>query len=177
MKDKLLAKLRPRVEEAKGTRSKRTKVGSVEVVQIEGGEFVMGSPENEKDRSADETQHEVELDAFYLGKYAVTNEEYARFLAAHSGTKPPAYWSDAQFNQPRQPVVGVDWAAARAFCQWVGGDLPTEAQWEYACRAGTTTRYFSGNEEADLARVGWYDNNAQGRLHAACLAARGRFET
>ena len=54
----------------------------------------------------------------------------------------------------------------RAYSSLVTAYLPTEAQWEYACRAGTTTRYFSGNEEADLARVGWYAGNSGGRVHA-----------
>ncbi|HEX9619858.1 MAG TPA: SUMF1/EgtB/PvdO family nonheme iron enzyme, partial [Polyangiaceae bacterium] len=139
--------------------------GGVELVSIPAGTFSMGSPPDERDREADETQHEVTLSAFELGKYTVTNEQYARFLAENPGAREPELWSDRRFNQPNQPVVGVSWDEARAFCAWAGGRLPTEAEWEYACRAGTTTRYWSGDEETDLARAGWYGGNSRGQLH------------
>jgi formylglycine-generating enzyme required for sulfatase activity len=139
--------------------------GGVELVSVPAGTFSMGSPPGERDREPDEAQHEVTLSAFELGKYPVTNEQYARFLAENPGAREPGLWSDRRFNQPNQPVVGVSWDEARAFCAWAGGRLPTEAEWEYACRAGTTTRYWSGDEETDLARAGWYAGNSGGQPH------------
>ncbi|MEM7248236.1 MAG: formylglycine-generating enzyme family protein [Acidobacteriota bacterium] len=139
--------------------------GGVELVRIPGGRFVMGTPEDEEGRNDDETQREVEVGVFWLGRHAVTNEEYGRFLADSGADFEPAFWDHEELSQPRQPVVGVTWDAARAFCSWAGGRLPAEAEWEWACRAGTTTRYWSGDGEDDLARVGWYRGNSGGRLH------------
>ena len=95
----------------------------------------------------------------------MTNEAYGRYLEANPGTKEPKHWSDRQYNQSKQPVVGVSWDEAIAYCEWAGLVLPTEAQWEYACRARTTKAFWSGDQEEDLARVGWYDGNSEGRLH------------
>jgi formylglycine-generating enzyme required for sulfatase activity len=131
------------------------------MVLVPGGTFVMGSTER-----GEKPAREVALAAFYLGRHPVTNEEYARFLQAKPGQEEPQFWGDRRFNQPRQPVVGVSWHDAVAFCEWAGLTLPTEAQWEYACRAGTRTRYSSGDKEEDLARVGWYAGNSGGHLHA-----------
>ena len=123
----------------------RTAPGDVELVLVPSGRFLMGSPTDEEDRYDDEgPQHRVDLDSFYLGRYAVTNEEYGRYLAAHPEAAEPEYWSDRRFNGARQPVVGVSWEEARAFAAWAGCRLPTESEWEYACRAGTTTPFSFG---------------------------------
>jgi formylglycine-generating enzyme required for sulfatase activity len=75
------------------------------------------------------------------------------------------YWADRQYNQPKQPVVGVSWYDAKKFAEWAGLQLPSESQWEYACRAGTTTRYFTGDSQADLDQAGWYAGNSGDKLH------------
>jgi formylglycine-generating enzyme required for sulfatase activity len=121
--------------------------GGVELVLIPGGAFLMGSPESERGRADWEgPAHNVTVKPFHLGRYPVTNEEYGRFMQAKADVKEPAYWADRNFNQARQPVVGVSWREVQRFAAWAGGRLPTEAEWEYAARAETTTRYWWGDE-------------------------------
>ena len=154
--------------------------GSIEMLWCKPGTFMMGSPENEKDQKDDETRHEVTLTkGFYLGKYEVTQ----------------AQWTEVNVTNPSQykgddlPVDTVSWKDAMGFCQKLTEletaagripegwqyTLPTEAQWKYACRAGTTTAYAFGNTmtakqanfdktEAKTTRGGKYPANDWG-LH------------
>jgi formylglycine-generating enzyme required for sulfatase activity len=133
----------------------------VELVLIPAGSFQMGSPFDEEGRGfAEGPQHEVCISQpFWMAKHEVTNAQYRRFVVATSHRR-PAYWDDASLIAPDQPVVGVSWDDAVAWCEWAGMSLPSEAQWEYAARAGTGTRFWSGDSEADLARVGWYSENS-----------------
>lgn len=139
-------------------------VQGVELVQIPKGRFLMGSPEGVGDDD-ERPRHEVELASFFLARTPVTNEQYGRYLDANPDVDKPRYWADSRYNQPSQPVVGVSWHDAQRYCGWAGLMLPTEAQWEYACRARTETRYWSGDDVDDLRRVGWYSGNSEGRLH------------
>jgi len=135
---------------------------TMEFVLIPAGKFMMGSPETEKGRFADETQHEVTISKpFYMGKYSVTQEQYE----AITGTNP------SNFKGVKSPVENVSWEDAQEFCKKLSAksgktvQLPTEAQWEYACRAGTISAYYCGDEEADLARVAWRSLNSGGTTH------------
>ncbi|HLW98249.1 MAG TPA: SUMF1/EgtB/PvdO family nonheme iron enzyme [Candidatus Acidoferrales bacterium] len=102
------------------------------------GWFVMG---NDGGRDDERPAHRVWVDAFEMGAFQVTNQEYGQFLtiAKHSI---PIHWEDANFSDPRQPVVAVSWRDAVAYCEWLSDAtsrryfLPTEAQWERAARGG-----------------------------------------
>jgi serine/threonine protein kinase len=112
----------------------------IEWVDIPGGTFIMGSPLKEKIRKKDETQHEVTLSPFKMSKYAVTFEQFDTFCDVTRRKKP----KDKGWGRGRRPVINVSWHDATAFAEWLGCRLPTEAEWEYACRAGTTTPFYTG---------------------------------
>ncbi|OBQ30289.1 MAG: peptidase C14 [Aphanizomenon flos-aquae MDT14a] len=116
---------------------------TLDMVQIPGGSFKMGSPVTEKDRSDDESpQHEVNVPAFSMGKYVVTQEQYQQIMGNN-----PSYFTE---KEAKLPVEQVTWNDAVDFCeklrQKTGREyrLPSEAEWEYACRAGTTTPFHFG---------------------------------
>jgi formylglycine-generating enzyme required for sulfatase activity len=96
--------------------------------------------------------HRVWVDAFYLGEYQVTNQEYARFLRA-TRIQPPPLWGDPNFSHPDQPVVAVSWFDAVQYCDWLsemtGGKyrLPTEAEWERAARGGAEGKLFPWGDD------------------------------
>jgi formylglycine-generating enzyme required for sulfatase activity len=122
----------------------------VETALIPGGAYVMG---DDAGRPDERPAHEVHVDAFRIALTPVTNATYAKFLAA-AGHTPPPFWSDARFNAPDQPAVGITWHDAMAFCAWLSslGDgpcrLPTEAEREKAALGGLSrARYPWGDDE------------------------------
>jgi formylglycine-generating enzyme required for sulfatase activity len=131
---------------------------------IPAGEFMMGSPKDEKDRQNDETQHRVKLTKpFYLGKYEVTQAEWKKVM----GKEP---WKGERYTKenPRHAATYISWEDCREFlkklnvARTTSFALPTEAQWEYACRSATTTRFYYGEDETSrlLKGYAWFDDNA-----------------
>lgn len=180
---------------------------ALELVWIPSGEFVMGSPSNEQGRRNDEgPQTHVRLTSgFWLGKTPVTVGEFRAF-ADESGYRteaeqdpekgvnifetsrwrggsweegPNRNWRNTAADNERNPVVGVSWNDAMAFCEWLTErereagrlpegfiyTLPSEAQWEYAARAGTTTPWSFGDDPAQLGNYAWYQGNSRDRVH------------
>ncbi|MCP5158780.1 MAG: SUMF1/EgtB/PvdO family nonheme iron enzyme [Gammaproteobacteria bacterium] len=120
-----------------------------EMVVIPTGEFQMGSPSSEPGRYSDEPSHRVRIDkAFAIGKYEVMFYEYERFATAMGKPLP----DDHNWGRGRRPVINVSWTDAKTYTEWLSQQtgqryrLPTEAEWEYAARAGTATSRYWGDD-------------------------------
>lgn len=113
----------------------------MEWVEIPAGVFMMGSSEKELERNDNENQHHVKLSTFKMSKYEVTFEQFDKFCEATQRKKP----NDEGWGRDNRPVINVDWFEAIAFAEWMGCRLPTEAEWEYACRAGSITPFNTGS--------------------------------
>ncbi|MBR4569537.1 MAG: formylglycine-generating enzyme family protein [Candidatus Riflebacteria bacterium] len=146
----------------------------LEMIKCPAGEFLMGSPKGEMGRDLKEIQHKVILsDSFMIGKYEVTQKQYKTVM----GKNP------SKFKNDLQPVELVNWNDAKEFCEKLNTkfsssipsgfkfDLPTEAQWEYACRAGTNSPLNNGKELTteykcdNLDEIGWYAKNSKFTTH------------
>jgi len=144
----------------------------LEMVKIPAGNFLMGTEEAEVIRLCKEyetawfenemPQHRVNLQEFYLGKYPITQGQYQAIMGNN-----PSHFKD----NPKNPVERVTWDNAQEFCQKLSEKtgknyrLPSEAEWEYACRAGTQTRYYFGDNEEQLGEYAWYRDNSASKTH------------
>jgi formylglycine-generating enzyme required for sulfatase activity len=140
----------------------------LEMVLIPAGQFEMGSPESDNDAADDEKpRHRVKITKpFYLGKFPVTQAQWK----AVTGSNP------SKFHGLNDPVEQISWYECQQFIgklNTILGNgrccLPSEAQWEYACRAGSSTRYSFGDDPSHLGEHAWYAANAGGRTHSVGL--------
>jgi len=158
-----------------GSKTTNFNFATIPTSAIPAGKFIMGSPIEEVDRMTYELQHAVTLDAFRMSKYEITNAQFAAFLNAKSIGSNGFYAAGAYPTQEliyassditsdmnwglnytgsqwvpvagyeNHPVIDVTWYGATEYATYIGGTLPTEAQWEYACRAGASTPFNTGN--------------------------------
>jgi len=170
----------------------------IEMVPLHGGSFLMGSPNSEANRQGDEgPQQKVEIAPFWMGKHEITWDAYEiwgdeldilrrtliknpstpRDAVADAVTRPTEPYTDMSFGMGmgRHPAICMTQHAARMYCRWLSAKtgryyrLPTEAEWEYACRAGTTTAYSFGDDPSALDDYGWYDENSEDSYHKVGL--------
>ncbi|HUU27226.1 MAG TPA: formylglycine-generating enzyme family protein [archaeon] len=181
----------------------------IEMVYVPGGEFEMGSPENEPGHETDEGPvRKVRVEPFWIGKTEVTWEQYEKYAFAKDPTmidaitlpspkinptwikqgikwlrqrvdialndsldaitRPSPYYGDFYHGMGRskKPAIGVSWLGVSMFCEWLSKKtgqhyrLPTEAEWEFAARAGSQTAYSFGDDPAELSEYAWYEQNS-----------------
>ena len=163
----------------------------IEMVPIPGGTFTMGSPEQEANRNSDDEGplHEVKISPFWIGKFEITWDQYEtwgdemdqlrrkmlslpatpRDALVDGISKPTEEYTDMSFGMGRgnYPAICMTQHAARTYCEWLTAKtgryyrLPTEAEWEYACRAGTNTAFSFGDDASQIGEYAWYYDNAE----------------
>lgn len=181
---KTAAEMKPYTDKIRHTRAK------INMVPIPGGKFTMGSPEDEPNRRGDEgPQREVEIAPFWMSECEITWDAYEVFMLktdelrievleietdarddyVDAVSRPTKPYTDMTFSMGKKgyPAICMTQHAARKFCEWLSAKtgryyrLPTEAEWEYACRAGTKTAYSFGDDPAQLGDYAWYSKNTE----------------
>jgi sulfatase modifying factor 1 len=141
-------------------------------VEIPSGRFAMGG-DSEPDH---QPIHDVEISAFRLTRFHVTNEQYAAFCVA-TDHHLPEFWGQARFRSgpdfPDHPVVGVSWLDASTFAAWVGGRLVTEAEWEYAARGGLVGKAYPFGDEIDPSKANYACAGVTGTVPVGSYAPNG----
>jgi len=154
--------------------NRTTFANDIEFILIPGGEFLMGSTKGNKD---EQPVHTVSVDSFWISAYEITNKQYALFLneygKARDSLNRAMVYEDKwglriikrtwypQEGYDDHPAVCVTWYGAAQFCHSYGCRLPTEAEWEYAARGGTTAEYHFGDSELQLGEYAWYQANSK----------------
>ena len=158
------------------------------MVPINAGSFLMGSNESEKNREKDEgPQRNVSIAAFWMSAFEVTRDEFDIFYndettsensTVDAITRPSPQYVDLSWGMGKEggyPVNSLSQYAALMYCRWlykktgVFYRLPSEAEWEYACRAGTTTRFYFGEDEKQLDKYAWFQNNSNDQFQKVGL--------
>jgi formylglycine-generating enzyme required for sulfatase activity len=165
--------------------TKETKPIKIEMVTVKGGTFQMGSSNG---KSNERPVHSVSLSSFEISKYEVTNAQFIKFLNS-VGVSSNGFYNGVEYVQMDNgncaigyngsfyfkgsscastddtPVIEVSWYGAKAFCEWAGGRLPTEAEWEYAARGGNLSKgyWYSGSD--NIGDVAWYCRNSGIKTH------------
>jgi formylglycine-generating enzyme required for sulfatase activity len=167
---------------------------TISMIPISGGEYLQGSPNNEMGRKPDEgPQHLSKIEDFWMGKFEITWQQYELFMqraidninfqsqkgeeihieidGVSAATTP---YVDMSFGMGKinRPAINITQYAASMYCQWLSSitgnyyRLPTEAEWEYACRAGSTSSYSFGDDMDKLNEYAWYYDNSDDKYHA-----------
>jgi len=158
------------------------------MVPIPAGTFTIGSSPKDKMKETDESpQHLIRLSAFWIGAYEVTFDEYDLFfndvslsqnIVTDAVTRPSSPYIDMTLGMGKEggfPANSMQQYGALMYCKWLYKNtgifyrLPTEAEWEYACRAGTTTVFPFGDDEAKLGEYAWYSSNSDNQYHKVGL--------
>ena len=158
------------------------------MVPVNGGSFLFGSGAAEKNKDADETpQRKVSIPSFWIGTYEVSRDEFDVFYKdvttsensdVDAITRPSPQYIDFSLGMGKEggyPVNSLSQYAALMYCRWLYNKtgafyrLPSEAEWEYACRAGSTTTYYFGNDETQLNKYAWYEENSNSKFQKSGL--------
>ena len=170
---------------------------NLEMTPIKSGVFLMGSPKSEKNRMADEgPTHQVKVDSFWMATHETTWDLYQLFMSRDIDKNQPNFNSRNEVNievdgvsgattpyvemsfgmgTEGYPAISMTQLAAKKFCQWLSAmtgnfyRLPTESEWEYACRAGTQTAFSFGDDTSKLDDYAWYKNNSEESYHKVGL--------